>query len=114
MRRKRLDKADVPYIEKPIVQTGLAPWLFAAELERLRYSANDVTGDFVEVAYGTAAKRGSVEGLMLFQVDPEAGRPGRGHGEAPRHRANLRKAHADRARSGGRGDGRRERASAEQ
>lgn len=68
---KRLAKADVPYIEKPTIETGLAPWLFPDELDRLRGAASGRVRSFIEVAYYTAARRESVEQLTLFQVDTE-------------------------------------------
>lgn len=64
---KRL--AVAPFVEKPTVQTGQATWLYHDELERLRAAADGRTRDFIELAYWTAARRGSVERLTVFQVD---------------------------------------------
>lgn len=73
VRWKRLARNDVPYIERPKVSTGLAPWLYRDELDLLRRTAKGVAADFVELAYWTASRRHAIETLTVFQIDLEAG-----------------------------------------
>jgi len=74
----------MPSIELPSeAPPAIAPWLTREELQRARATDSDKLRDFIDVAYFTAGRRASVEGLTRFQID------------LPNGRINLRGLHED-------------------
>lgn len=74
VRWKRLARNDLPTLELPRPKATRGTWLFPDELARLRAAAHGACADFIDLAYYTAARRSSLEGLTVFQVNLEGGR----------------------------------------
>jgi integrase len=64
-----LSKADLPVLEKPGVPRSKCAYFTKTELAVLRGKAEGRTLDFIDLAYGLAARRTSIETLTVFQVD---------------------------------------------
>lgn len=74
VRWKRLTADQVPAIELPERPPARCRWLTHDELAKLRAAALGRIKTFIEIAYYTAARRRSIEGLTWFQVDLERDR----------------------------------------
>lgn len=70
---KRITKNEVPVVELPEAPEGRLRWLRHDELGALRAAATGDVADFIEIAYYTAGRRGSIEDLTVFQVDLDQG-----------------------------------------
>ena len=72
---RRIAPGDMPSIEMPAeTPAKAATWLTWEELNRAIDTAPEALGAFIKVAYYTGARRGSIEGLRLSQIDLRAGR----------------------------------------
>lgn len=65
----RLDRSDLPRVDKPDTPVSKGVWATHEELDRLRAAAAGRVADFIEVAYYTASRARAVETLKWFQVD---------------------------------------------
>lgn len=71
---KRLKADEKPILEMPAAPPPRTMWLYKDELERLMNAASGRTADFIQIAYYTAGRRGSIEKLTKFQVSLEQNR----------------------------------------
>lgn len=71
---KRLARDGLPSVELPAETSQETPWYDLEEVERLFGAVDDYLRRFVRIAYWTAGRKASVQGLLKQQVDLTNGR----------------------------------------